>query len=110
MQKIRVKSLLGSPYLVSEEPNDVIGGGAYAKVVRAYNSAEPTEKLVAKIISCKDAERAITIKAEVETLKRVQYHVNLVNCKKIQLSSENNFYLIMEYCGGGTLEKVVSRK
>ena len=71
MNKIKVKSLQGSPYVISEEPEDRIGGGAYAKVVKAYNTEDLKQKLVAKIISCKDVERAATIKAEVEELKSV---------------------------------------
>lgn len=110
MNKIRVKSLQGSPYVISEEPGDRIGGGAYAEVVKAFNTEDLKEKLVAKIISCKNAEKAATIKAEVEVLKRVEHHPNLVNCAKVQLSSENNFYLIMEYCNGGSLEDMITKQ
>jgi serine/threonine protein kinase len=51
----------------------------------------------------KDPDRASTIKAEIQVLKRVEPHPNLLNCIKMEMSSENNFYLIMEYCNGGTL-------
>ena len=40
MQKTKVKTLLGSPYVISQEPDDVIGGGSYAQVVKAYNTTD----------------------------------------------------------------------
>jgi hypothetical protein len=46
---VKVKTLSGTPYMISEEPDDLIGKGSYAKVVRAYNRNEPGKKCVAKI-------------------------------------------------------------
>ena len=40
-------------------------------------------------------------------LKELPSHPNLVNCMKVQISSEKNFYIIMEYCNQGNLEKYI---
>lgn len=37
MKTVNVKSLGNCPYLVSLEPEDIIGHGSYAQVLRAYN-------------------------------------------------------------------------
>jgi AP2-associated kinase len=74
-------------------------------IVRAYNLENPSEELVSKIISFGDEETSMTIKSELEMLKQLPIHPNLVNYKKIQISSEQNLYLIMEYCNGGNLDK-----
>lgn len=104
-KKVKVKVLENSPFLVSLEEADVIGTGVFAKVVRAFNKDNMEEKLVAKIINANDAETAATIKAEINILKTIPWHPNLVNCLKVQISSKHNFYLIMEYCNSGNLEK-----
>ena len=36
-------------------------------------------------------------------LKELPHHPNLVNCMKVQISTEKNFYIIMEYCNQGNL-------
>ena len=46
---------------------------------------------------------------ELKILKQIPCHENLVNCLKIQISTERNFYLIMEYCNGGTFEKYIEQ-
>lgn len=47
-KKIKVKSLEGTPFLISEE--EEIGRGNFGVVVRAYKKDEPSRELVAKII------------------------------------------------------------
>jgi hypothetical protein len=40
-KKIKVKGLSNSPFLISEE--EVIGEGSFGKVVKAYNSEDPSK-------------------------------------------------------------------
>lgn len=47
--------------------------------------------------------------SEIKILKQIPYHENLVNCIKMQISSEHNFYLIMEYCNGGSFDKYIDQ-
>lgn len=61
--------------------------------------------MVAKIIEVKDEDAKATIKSEIEVIKKIPHHKNLVNFLRFQLSSQNNCYFIMEYCEGGNLEK-----
>jgi hypothetical protein len=37
MKTVNVKSLGECPYLISLDPNDLIGNGGYGKVYRGYN-------------------------------------------------------------------------
>lgn len=60
-----------------------------------------------KIISIQDEETSRTVKSELQMLKELPFHPNLVNCMKVQISSERNFYIIMEYCNQGNLEKYI---
>ena len=45
-----------------------------------------------------------TLKTELKALTKLPYHPNLVNYKKIKVTSHNNSYIFMEYCNGGTLK------
>lgn len=60
---------------------------------------------MSKIIALNDGETSATVKTELQLLKALPQHVNLVNYKRIQITSEKNLYLIMEYCNEGNLEK-----
>jgi hypothetical protein len=57
MKTVNVKSLGDCPYLISLEPEDVIGHGSYAQVCRSYNKHVPGEKLAAKIFDLSDARK-----------------------------------------------------
>jgi serine/threonine protein kinase len=63
------------------------------------------EELACKIINISEEENNGVYKTELKMLKELPSHPNLVNYRKIQISSENNLYLIMEYCNGGNLDK-----
>jgi len=101
-KKIKVKKLEGSSYAVESE---ITGKGATASIVRAYNLDNLSEELVSKVISVTEEENSGVCRAELQVLKELPVHPNLVNYKKIQISSEHNLYLIMEFCNGGNLDK-----
>jgi serine/threonine protein kinase len=101
-KQIKVKRLEGSPYAIDF---DVYGRGASATIVKAYNLDNLKEELVSKVISISEEEASGVYKNELQILKELPPHPNLVNYKKIQISSEKNLYLIMEFCNGGNLDK-----
>lgn len=101
--KIKVKRLKNSPYAIQE--GEPLGKGSFATIQRAYNLENMSEELAVKIISIQDEETSKTVKSELQMLKELPAHPNLVNCMKVQISSERNFYIIMEYCNQGNLEK-----
>lgn len=102
-KKMRVKELRGTPYVISLEKSDILGEGSFGKVVRAYDIHNPSEDLVAKIIQLNDLGRLQSIQMELKVLQKLPQHNNLVNVKKMKLSSHHKQYFIMEYCSGGTL-------
>jgi hypothetical protein len=59
VKKINVKRLEGSPYALDQE---VIGRGASASIVRAYNLDNLEEQLVSKIIPISDEDNNGTYK------------------------------------------------
>lgn len=103
--KTRVKRLQNSPYAIAE--GEPIGKGSFAVIKRAYNLDNIQEELAVKIISIQDEETAKTVKSELMILKELPHNPHLVNCMKVQISSERNFYIIMEYCNQGNLEKFI---
>ena len=76
--------------MISLEQRDFIGKGAFASVVRAYNTENPNEDIVAKIISCDKAYMNKTLITELKALSDMPEHPNLVNYKKVKISSNNN--------------------
>jgi hypothetical protein len=101
-KQIKVKRLEGSPFAIEY---DVYGRGASATIVKAYNLDNLKEELVCKVISFSEEEASGVYKTELQILKELPVHPNLVNYKKIQISSEKNLYIIMEFCNGGNLDK-----
>lgn len=84
---MKVKALKGSPYVISLEEDDVVGEGSFGKVVRAYDMQNRNEDLVAKIIPLDDKLKLESMKMELKVLVKLPLHANLVNYKKIKLSS-----------------------
>lgn len=81
-KRVRVKRLTGTPYYISED--EKLGKGSFGEVFRAYNKDSPSEPLVAKIInlhesSCESAE------AELQIMRELPRHENLVNCLRAHI-------------------------
>jgi len=49
------------------------------------------------------------MESELRVLIRLPLHPNLVNYKKIKVSSVDKQYFIMEYCNGGTLTRLLNQ-
>ncbi|KAL4470920.1 hypothetical protein ABPG72_005954 [Tetrahymena utriculariae] len=108
--KVKVKALKGSPYVISLEDTDIVGEGSFGKVVRAYDIKNQNEDLVAKIIPLDDHQKYESMQMELKVLCKLPQHVNLVNYKKIKMSSQNKQYFIMDYCNGGTLTQYLKNQ
>jgi hypothetical protein len=83
-KKVKVKKLEGSVYAIEQE---VAGRGATATIVRAYNIENMQEELACKIINIAEEENDGVYKTELKMLKELPSHPNLVNYRKIQISS-----------------------
>ena len=94
-RKVRVKKLEGSPFAIEYE---VAGRGASATIVKAYNLEDREEDLVCKIVPMAEEQASGVYKAELQILKQIPEHTTLVHYKRMQISSEKNLYLIMEFC------------
>jgi hypothetical protein len=57
INKIKVKELKGCSYVISLEEKDKIGEGSFGLVMRAYDIKNPSEDLVAKVISLADLSK-----------------------------------------------------
>ena len=57
MKTVSVKSLGECPYLISLEPEDLIGQGSYAEVRKAFNRDDHTERLAVKIFELSDLNK-----------------------------------------------------
>ncbi|CAK90919.1 unnamed protein product (macronuclear) [Paramecium tetraurelia] len=109
--KKRIKRLQGSSYVISLEPEDILGQGSFGKVVRAYDLDNREEQLVAKIMEIGTQSKLETLQHELTVLEQFQSdHQNLVQYKRKKLQSSKACYIIMEYCNGGTLEDKMKNK
>jgi serine/threonine protein kinase len=106
-RRVRVKKLQGTPYYISED--EKLGKGSYGEVFKAYSKDNPGEPLVAKIINLHESHNLHSIEAELQIIRELPNQENLVNCLKAHIASENNLYIIMEYCNGGSLENYIQQ-
>lgn len=110
MKTVNVKSLGDCPYLISLEPEDVIGHGSYAQVRRSYNKQAPEEKLAAKIFDLSDARKFTSALKELKFVSELPRHSNLVEYKRVKISSKNRAYIIMELCESNLKKKIMETK
>lgn len=107
---VNVKALAQTPYAISEEPQDLLGKGSYGRVVRAYNKNHPERHLVAKIFQLNSLKECRSGLVELSIVGKLPRHPHLVHYEKIQLTSQNHMYIIMEECNGGTLTNYIEKE
>ena len=90
---------------------EVVGAGSYGKVYRSKNTE--TDEVFA--IKCIPAEKFKKIRKlseftqnEILVLEKIS-HPNIVRFVE-KLTTANNFYMVYEFCAGGTLEKRIYDK
>lgn len=66
--------------------------------------------MAVKIIPYGDEKRRIKIEKEINIIKNLPLHPNLVGVLPYKCYSNNNYYIFMEYCPNGTLEDLRKEK
>jgi serine/threonine protein kinase len=67
-------------------------------VYRGYNKKDSSEKLAIKIFDMSHAKKIESAYRELMIVMELPRHENLVEYKKIKVSSKNRIYVIMEEC------------
>ena len=98
MRTVNVKSLGQCPYLISVEPTDLIGRGSYAEVRVAYDKNEKGKMLAAKIFDLEDGRKYESALKQLSVVCSFPQHPNLVDYKRIKITSKHRLYIIMELC------------
>jgi serine/threonine protein kinase/tetratricopeptide (TPR) repeat protein len=105
MEGLTTGSLFASRYQIIEE----LGKGGMGKVYKAFDK-ETNEKIALKLIKPEIATDKKTIerfRKELTTARRIG-HRNV--CRMYDLNKEeSNYYITMEYVGGGDLKKFIRR-
>ena len=90
---------------------EVVGAGSYGKVYRSRNT-ETNEVFAIKSIPVEKFRKVRKLNEftqnEINVLERIT-HPNIVRFVE-KLSTTNNFYMVYEFCAGGTLEKKIYDK
>ena len=66
--------------------------------------------LVAKIIPYLDEKKREKIEKEIDIIRELPTHPNLVTVQPIKCFSSKNYYIFMEFCEEGTLEDLARSK
>lgn len=84
----------------------LLGKGQYGEVYRAHLKSDPNQKYAIKIINKKklDTKLFAYLKNEINLLAKIE-SANVVRLYDLQ-RTENNFYLVMDYCNGCDLERL----
>ena len=90
--------------------NVKLGEGGFGVVKKALNAKEKTRDLAVKIISYGgDPIKRKKIEKEINIIRVLPDHPNLVRVIPLKCFSENNFYIFMEMCRDGTLQDWINQ-
>lgn len=110
MKLVVAQSLEGEneEYLIFKNVN--LGEGGYGVVKKAVAASRKTQELAVKIVPYGgDPKTREKIEREINIIRLLPPHPNLVRVLPLKCFSENNFYIFMELCGDGTLTKWVQQ-
>ena len=101
-----MNKILGN-YIIKEE----LGSGQFGSVYHAYD-LKTNEEFAIKTINISRLntfpKMLSLIKNEINVLSKID-NPNIIKLKEF-IQSTNNFYLVYEYCNGGTLEDYINKK
>ncbi|CAB4252427.1 similar to Saccharomyces cerevisiae YGL180W ATG1 Protein ser/thr kinase required for vesicle formation in autophagy and the cytoplasm-to-vacuole targeting (Cvt) pathway [Maudiozyma barnettii] len=94
-------------YTVEKE----IGKGSFAIVYRGHLTRNPSDHIAVKAVSrskLKNKKLLENLEIEIAILKKIKHNhiVSLIDCERTQ----NDFYLIMEYCALGDLTFLIKKR
>ena len=77
---------------------------------RAYNKLHPEEKLAAKIFDLHEGKKIGSGVKELSIVCELSKHCNLVEYKRIKITSKNRLYIIMELCSQSLSQKIIAQE
>lgn len=89
----------------------LLGRGCYGEVYKAIHNQTHREvavKIVAKSKLASQQKLIDLFKTEVRVMRDIT-HPNILKCYDL-LESSNNYYMVLFYCNGGSLEDMIKRK
>jgi serine/threonine protein kinase len=87
-----------------------LGEGGFGVVKKAISAKEKTRELAVKIVPYGgDPVKREKTEKEINIIRILPDHPNLVRVIPLKCFSDNNFYIFMELCGDGTLSDLVSK-
>ena len=83
-----------------------LGRGQFGSVFKCHQKGNPEKQYACKVIMRKNLTSRIfsNLKNEINILSKIK-SPHVIGLKDLQ-KTENNFYLVMEYCNGGDLENL----
>ena len=105
MNKMNNKVVSIGNYILEKK----IGKGSFAQVYRAYKKENENEKYAIKVVNINSLKQKIidNFKLEINILKSIS-HENIVKLYDT-LEKNNIFYLVLDYCDGGDLNKFIKK-
>ncbi len=87
-----------------------LGEGGFGVVKKAVRAKHKTRELAVKIVPYGgDAVKRKKIEREINIIRLLPDHPNLVRVIPLKCFSDNNFYIFMELCAEGTLADWVAQ-
>ena len=117
MEKLKKLKLLSFPHSDNQKPlkifitDRIIGRGNQGEVRVGYNKEEKTQAFAVKIIDNSRLKTRVAqqdLKNEIELLTMLKSQ-NLVTMKAVVEENED-YYIAMELCNGGSLQKLLNAK
>eukprot|EP00540_Astrosyne_radiata_P000215 CAMPEP_0116869670 /NCGR_PEP_ID=MMETSP0418-20121206/27886_1 /TAXON_ID=1158023 /ORGANISM="Astrosyne radiata, Strain 13vi08-1A" /LENGTH=894 /DNA_ID=CAMNT_0004505787 /DNA_START=59 /DNA_END=2743 /DNA_ORIENTATION=+ len=103
-QKVRV--------VAGYELQQTLGSGSFATVYKGVRTSQQQQEDGAQTVAVKAITREKLTKKVLENLEmeisilRTYQHPNIVCLQRVQ-KTEHHFYLVLEYCGGGDLQRLI---
>lgn len=95
-------------FFIYTNPSEKLGEGAFGVVYKAAPADDKGRLLAVKIVPYGgDAVKRSKIESEIDIIRLLPQHQNLVRVLPFKCFSARNFYIFMENCLDGTLQDVL---
>lgn len=75
-------------------------------MTKAFNKDDQDEKLAAKTFDLSDSKKFESAMKELMIVTKIPSHENLVEYRKVKITSKNRLYIIMEQCRESLQQKL----